>query len=117
MIERMSWLLLALVHAIPALATVKPDLIERLYGVSREAAAFPLLQHRAALFLAVFVVCVWSSFDPSARRVAAVVTAISMISFLAIYVLSGFPTALRTIAIADLLAVVPLGYVAWRAFG
>lgn len=117
MIERICWGLLAAVHALPALALASPSLITRLYGTARADAVFPLLQHRAALFAAVLVVCVWAIFDPSARRVAAVVTGISMISFLAIYALSGFPAAWRTIAIADLVALAPLAYVAWRSFG
>ena len=116
MIERFAWGLLAALHAMPALAFVRPALIAQLYGIEPGGIAFTLLQHRAALFLAIVAVCVFAAFDPSSRRVATVAVAISMVSFLLIYATSGQPVALRGIAVADAIGLVPLAYVAWRAF-
>jgi hypothetical protein len=116
MIERIAWGLLALLHVVPALALGNPALIGRLYGVDRGDPAFLLLQHRAALFLAVVLLCVWAIFDPAARRPAVVVVAISMLSFLALFWIGGSPAALRSIAIMDLIGVPVLAYVAWRAY-
>ena len=45
---RLLFLLLALIHAIPALAAVAPASLTRLYGVPATDSA--LLQHRAVLF-------------------------------------------------------------------
>ena len=116
MIERLVWGLLAALHAMPALAVLRPALIAQLYGIEPGGIAFVLLQHRAALFLAVVAVCVVAAFDPSSRRVATVAVAISMVSFLLIYATNGQPAALRGIAIADAIGLVPLACVAWRAF-
>ncbi len=116
MIERIAWVLLALLHVTPALALANPALITRLYGVGREDGAFLLLQHRAALFLAVVIVCLWALFDPTTRRLACAAVAISMLSFLLLYWLGGQPAALRSIAIMDLVGVPVLAYAAWRAF-
>ena len=116
MLDRLAWLLLALLHLPPALALVRPGLIDSLYGVGRDSPAFPLVQHRAALFAAVLLVCLWALADPGARRLARVVCAISMLSFLLLYWLAGAPPALRTVALADLLFLPILAYAGWRAF-
>ncbi|TRW17471.1 hypothetical protein [Glacieibacterium frigidum] len=116
MVERIAWGLLAALHLMPALAFFSPALIARLYGVEAGGTAFALLQHRAALFALVVVICIAAIFDPAVRRLAVVAVAISMISFLLVYATSGQPPALRGIAIADLIGLVPLAYVAWRAF-
>lgn len=119
MIERMCWALLALLallHAPPAVAAFSPALIVRLYGVDKSDAAFLLLQHRAALFAAILVVCAWAAADASVRRLAAIATAVSMISFLLLFHAGGKPPALRTIAIADWIGLLPLAFVAFRAF-
>ena len=116
MIERLAWGLLAALHVMPALALFRPALIAQLYGIEPGGIAFTLLQHRAALFLAIVAVCVVAAFDPSSRRVAAVAVAISMASFLLIWTTSGQPVALRGIAVADGIGLLPLAYVAWRAF-
>jgi hypothetical protein len=116
LIERIAWGLLAALHVIPALAFFRPALIARLYGIEAGGLAFTLLQHRAALFLAVVVVCVYAAFDPASRRIATVAVAISMVSFLFVWATSGHPAALRGIALADAIGLLPLAYVAWRAF-
>ena len=114
--ERLCWALLALVHAVPAIAAFSPSLISRLYAIERGAPAFPLLQHRAALFGVIFIVCLWAMADPAVRRLATVAAAVSMGSFLLLYVGAGAPPNLRAIAIADAVGLVPLAYAGWRAF-
>ena len=116
MIERICWVVLGLIHAIPALALFKPALISRLYGVDPGTDNFTLLHHRAALFLVVVVVCVWAALRPEVRPLASVAVGISMASFVLIWWLSGMPPALRTIAVADLIGLPVLLYAAWQAF-
>jgi len=112
---RLAWAALALIHVMPALALFRPSLITSLYGVAAGDPAFLLLHHRAALFLGVFLLCIWSIFDHGARPVAAAVAAISMISFLLLYWQAGSPAALHTIAVADLIGLAPLALVTWAA--
>lgn len=116
MIERLAWGLLALVHITPALALFAPSLLTKLYGVKSGDPLFLLMHHRAALFLTVVVACIWCALDPSPRRLSVVLVAISMLSFLALYFTNGSPPALKQIAIADLIGLPALVYVAWRAF-
>jgi hypothetical protein len=116
MLELIAWLILALVHLMPALAFFIPSLLTKLYRLEPGNALFLLMHHRAALFLAILVICVWSAFDVTPRRLASVAVAISMVSFLALYWLQGSPAALRQIAIVDLIGLPALAYVMWRAF-
>ena len=116
MVDRLAWLLLALLHLPPAVALVRPGMIDSLYGVPRDSAAFPLVRHRAALFAALVAICLWAIADPQVRGLASVACAISMLSFLLLYWLAGAPRALRTIALADLLFLPVLAFAGWRAF-
>lgn len=114
---KLCWALLALIHASPAAVLFAPDLTRRLYGVDAEDAIGVLLVHRGALFLAVVVACAYALVYLSARRPASIVVAISIIGFLVVYARAGMPFALQGIAIADLVALVPLAFVlvsAWR---
>jgi hypothetical protein len=77
---------------------------------------FLLLHHRAALFLVVLVICFWAMARPEVRQMATVAVAISMVSFIVLWRGAGSPPELRMIAIVDLVALLPLGYVAWAAF-
>ncbi|MEM1132027.1 MAG: phosphopantetheine adenylyltransferase [Pseudomonadota bacterium] len=116
MVERICWALLALIHFAPFAALFSPSMIERLYDIAPDGEAFPLLHHRAALFGCVVIVCGCAALDPAVRQLAVMVTALSMVSFLAIYTMNGMPESLRTIAIADAVGLPFLAYVAWRAF-
>ncbi|MEO1044488.1 MAG: hypothetical protein AAFX04_03505 [Pseudomonadota bacterium] len=116
MAERICWGVLALIHLAPFAALFAPSMIERLYAVAPGSGAFPLLHHRAALFGCVVIACAWATFDPSVRQLAAVVTALSVLSFLAIYAMNGMSPSLRTIAVADMTGLPFLAYAAWRAF-
>jgi hypothetical protein len=110
------WILLALVHMTPALALARPSLLTELYGVGADSPLFLLMQHRAALFAAVVVVCTWCAFDAGPRRLGAVVVGFSMFSFLWLWWQAGQPAPLRRIAVLDLVGLLPLAVVAWAAF-
>jgi hypothetical protein len=115
MLQPICWLILAAIHATPALAVVRPSLLMKLYRLPPESPLFLLMQHRAALFAAVVATCLIAAFHPPSRPLAAVVTSISMGSFLVLYALAGQPAALRTIARVDLFGMIPLAIVAFLA--
>lgn len=117
MAERISWLILGLlIHLPPFVAFFRPTLMTRLYGVASDDPGFALLHHRAALFGLVVLTCIWAAFDPGVRKLAAVLTALSMLSFLAIYIGYGQPPSLRTIALVDAIGLPFLAYVSWKTF-
>jgi hypothetical protein len=113
---RLAWFLLAIIHALPAIALVRPSLLTTLYGVGPSATAYTLLWHRAALFAVILLICCWAAFRPEVRQLAVVAVTISMAGFLIIYGVQGSPANLRTIAIADLIGLPALSFVAWSAF-
>jgi hypothetical protein len=115
-IAAVCWGALGLIHLLPALALFRSSMISKLYGVPSGSATFLLLHHRAALFLCLLLVCVWAALRSEVRPLASVVVAISMISFLWLYVAAGQPSALRQIAIADLAGLPFLAIAAWLAF-
>lgn len=111
--QRIAWAFLVVLHLLPIVPLFQPALLGRLYGVEPGGVLTPLLQHRAALFLAVAVLCALAAFDPGSRRAPAIVAGISMTSFLLLYVMHGAPSSLRMIALADLIALPFLLYVLW----
>lgn len=114
---RVAWGALALIHASPAAVLFAPGLIRSLYGVDGRGDLGVLLTHRGGLFLAVVAVCLLALVDPGARRAASLVTAVSVVSFLAVYALAGLPAGpLQVVAWADLLALAPLALVASAAW-
>lgn len=110
------WVVLGLVHLLPALALLRPSMISSLYGVEAGSGAALLLQHRAALFLVVLIICIWAALRPEVRQLASVAVAVSMISFLWLYAAAGQPPSLRQIAIVDLVALPFLVAAGWFAF-
>jgi hypothetical protein len=116
MIERLAWIVLALVHVTPALALIAPSLLTRLYGIEASDPLYLLIHHRAALFLAVLVACLWCAIDPVPRKLGVAVVAISMVSFIALYIANSSPPLLKQIFIADLIGLPALAYVGWKAF-
>ena len=116
MVQLMLWLVLAAIHALPALAFFRPAGLTSLYGIAPDNPLFLLLQHRAALFLAVLAACVFAAFVPEGRRLAVLVVGISMLSFLLLYFANGSPPPLRRIALVDLAGLPVLAAVAWSAF-
>ncbi len=116
MIERIAWGILALGHAAPALSFFRPSMLNMLYGLEASNPLYLLMHHRAALFLLVFVICVWCAISSAPRQMGAVAVAISMLSFLFLYFTNGSPEVLRNIAIGDMIGLPALAYVGWRAF-
>lgn len=116
MLQLILWLVLAAIHAMPALALFRPATMTALYRIGPDNPLFLLMQHRAALFLAVFVACVFAAFVPEGRRLAVLVVGISMLSFLVLYFNAGSPAALKRIAVVDLAGLPVLAGVAWLAF-
>jgi hypothetical protein len=118
LVTKLAWLLLGLIHLPPAGVLVSPGLLASLYGVDPAGDLGLLMRHRGALFLAVAAASSLAAFDPPARRALSVVVALSVLGFLALYLAARAPAGpLRTIAIADALALVPLAWVivaAWR---
>ena len=116
MAQPILWLILAAIHAMPALALFRPATLTALYRLQSDNPLFLLMQHRAGLFFAVFVACIWAAFVPEGRRLAVLVVGISMVSFLVLYWQAGSPTPLRKIAQVDCLGLPVLAGVAWLAF-
>lgn len=116
MLQPIAWIVLALVHLMPALAFFRPATLTGLYGIRPDNPLFLLMHHRAALFMAVFVACLWAAWRPEARQLAGIVTAISMLGFLWLYWRAGAPPPLRTIALVDLIGLPFLAFALWGAF-
>ena len=116
MFVKSCWAVLALVHVIPALTLFKPALLTALYGAQAGSVTYMLLHHRAAMFVGVFIACAYAIFQPGSRQLAAVVVAVSMVSFLVLFALSGNPVSLRLVALVDLIGLPFLVIVAWNAF-
>ncbi|MFN9498825.1 MAG: hypothetical protein ACK57E_10320 [Erythrobacteraceae bacterium] len=116
MMQLILWLILAAIHAMPALALFRPATLTTLYRLQPDNPLFLLMHHRAGLFVAVFVACVFAAFVPEGRRLAVLVVGISMVSFLVLYWKAGSPAPLRKIAQVDLLGLPVLAGVVWLAF-
>jgi hypothetical protein len=116
MMQPILWLILAAIHAMPALAFFRPATLTSLYRLQPDNPLFLLMHHRAGLFVGVFAACVFAAFVPEGRRLAVLVVGISMVSFLALYWHAGSPPALKRIALVDLAGLPVLAGVAWFAF-
>jgi hypothetical protein len=116
-LERICWAVLVLIHITPASMLFRPGAIGKMYQVDAAGPLAALLHHRAALFVIVVIACLWAMIDPGARRLAAVVVATSMLSFLAIYWHAGSPVSLRSIAMVDLAGLPFLAFLLWYVFG
>ncbi len=116
MLQPIIWLILAAIHAMPALALFRPATLTTLYGIGADNPLFLLMQHRAALFFAVFAACVFAAFVPEGRRLATLVVGISMVSFLVLYWIAGSPPPLRQIALVDLAGLPVLAAAAFLVF-
>ena len=108
MLIALAWLALALVHAPPALATFSGGLRRRMYGVDESGPLGVILIHRGVLFLAVACVCILAAFNADARAAAMLVTSVSLLGFLVAYAAAGALKRLRTIALVDAIALIPL---------
>ncbi len=116
-ITKLAWALLALIHLAPAAVFFLPHLTQKLYNIDANGDLGVLITHRGALFLAIVAACLAGTFDPEARKAVSIVVAISVISFLWLYVRAGMPTGpLKTIALVDAIGLVPLLWVLWSAW-
>lgn len=116
-VAKLAWVALAAIHATPAAVLFAPSVAQRLYGVSPTDELGILIVHRGALFLGIVVLAVWAAVDPNVRRAAGTVVAVSVVGYLAVYVRSGAPDgALRPIAIADAIALIPLAWTLWHTW-
>ncbi len=117
-LTKLAWVCLIVVHLAPAMVLFIPSLIEKLYKLSRSDDIGLLIIHRGAMFLGIIVAALFAIIEPSARRFASVVVGISVIGFLIVYGRAGMPKSeLRKIAIADVVALIPLGVVTYEAWG
>lgn len=116
MIDKLCYAALTLIHIVPASMLFRPQAIGRLYRIDASGTLLALLHHRAALFAIVVLACLWAMVDPASRRLAIAVIAASMLSFLAIYWHAGSPSALKSIALADLAGLPFLAIAGWIAF-
>ena len=113
---RVAWTALAALHLAPAAVLFAPTLVRRLYGVAPDGDVGILVIHRGALFLAVALAAAWGALDAAVRPLAATLVAVSMVGFLFVYVRAGMPPgALRPIAVADAVGLIPLAFVATMA--
>ena len=116
----LSWLVLLLIHATPAVAAFSKRLCVQMYAVDETPGLGVVLAHRGVLFLAVALACFIAAQDPPSRPLATVVTGTSLLGFLALYAKAGFPKGpLQGIALVDLVGVPPLALVtadAWNLF-
>lgn len=106
------------IHLMPIAPVFVPDTLSRLYGIApTDTTLLLLMRHRALLLALVGILCLWASWSAPARPAALLAAAINVVGFLGFYVLYGSPAgALRTIAIADLIALPPLVLAAWGTF-
>jgi hypothetical protein len=107
------------IHLMPAAPVFVPEALSRLYGIAPgDSTMLVLMRHRAVLLALVGVLCLWASWSAPVRPAALLAAAINVVSFLGFYALYGNPAgALRTIAIADLVALPPLAFAAWTTLG
>ena len=115
--QKIAWTLLAALHIGPALPAVLPQTIKRLYDVDPSGTIGTLLIHRGVLFLAIAIAALYAIFDPGVRPLSALLLTLSMVGFLIHYLRAGMPdSALRKIAVLDLIGLIPLAWVSWQAW-
>jgi len=114
----LAFAIVGIIHLLPVAPVFAPEMLSRLYGIApTDTTLLVLMRHRALLLALVGILCLWASWSPSVRPAALVAAAINVAGFLGFYALYGMPSgALRTIALADLVAIPPLAYAAWKTF-
>ncbi len=107
--------IVGIIHLLPIAPVFAPDTLTRLYGVAPDdATQLLLLRHRALLLALVGALCLWAVWVPAIRPAALVAAGLNIAGFLALYALYGGPPGpLRTIALADVVAMLPLAVAAW----
>lgn len=103
--------LAGLINFLPLMGVLGAKRLEAMYGVPVDRPDLALLlQHRAVLFGLVGGLMLWSVVDTGLRPAAAVVGMISMVSFIALALMSGpMSSHVTKIVIADVVGIVALG--------
>ena len=111
----LAFAIVGAIHLMPIAPVFVPETLSRLYGIApTDSTMLVLMRHRALLLALVGILCLWASWAPGVRSAALLAAAFNVVGFLGFYALYGNPAgALRTIAIADLVAVPPLAFAAW----
>ena len=111
----LAFAIVGAIHLMPIAPIFVPETLSRLYGIAPgDSTLLILLRHRAILLALVGILCLWASWSVQVRPAALLAAAINVMGFLGFYALYGNPSgALRTIAIADLIALPPLAFAAW----
>lgn len=112
--------MLALIHALPAMAVLAPARLSSLYGFKAgDSVLTTLLQHRALLFGLVAAALVYAIFAPTVRWPVLIGAVVSMGGFLLIAVARGETSgALRSIVIVDVIGLIIAAVAAvilWKA--
>lgn len=107
------------IHLLPVAPVFAPEALSRLYGITPgDTTLLVLMRHRALLLALVGLLCLWASWSTPMRPAALFAASLNVIGFLAFYALYGNPAgALRTIAIADLVALPLIAFAAWTTLG
>lgn len=102
------FLILAIIHLLPALAVFAPSKIAALYGIAPgDKALITLLQHRALLFALLCAAFVLAAFSPVYRPAVLIAGMISMTGFIGIAGLQReLSGSLRKIVVADIAGLV-----------
>lgn len=96
----------AAIHLLPVAGVVDAAALTRLYGVAVDDPNLAiLLRHRAVLFAIVGGVLLYAAFRPALQPTAFVVGLVSVVAFLWLaWSTGGYNAALRTVVIADVVA-------------
>ncbi len=99
-------LLVALIHALPAIGLLGPARLQQLYGVAvGEPNLELLLRHRAVLFGLLAALLGWAAFHPALHRLGLVAGLASVLSFVLLAQAIGpLNPALTSVARVDLVA-------------
>lgn len=111
----LAYAVVGAIHLMPIAPVFLPETLSRLYGIApTDSTLLVLMRHRAVLLALVGILCLWAVWWPPIRPAALLAAVINIAGFLGFYALYGNPAgALRTIAIADLIALPPLAFAAW----
>lgn len=99
---------LGVLNLIPALAVVRPSMLERLYAVRADTPELRIvLRHRAVLLGWVGAALIAAAIERAWLWPAVIFAVVSKVVFLAVYAHEGRPTGpLRRVALADVVALV-----------
>lgn len=114
-----GFLILTALHVPPTLSALRPGMMVSLYGPAvSEGGLGILLHHRAMGFALVALSCLVAAFVPAIRQPVLVLTGWSMLGFLVAYWVGGSPAGpIQRIALADLVCLPVLLFLAWAVWG